>query len=130
MSGVRTWRQKRGGPSVIPGRSGAAWAECRRRRYDRDGGRCQVCGGHVDKSLHKDNPRAWQCDHWPTPWRHLRRLVDSGQITEAEFARRANDPEGCRTVHRQCHEDRDLADTRQPLAGPTPGQQGSASQEW
>jgi 5-methylcytosine-specific restriction endonuclease McrA len=126
MSG-NNWRQRweapKGGPSVIPGRTGAAWRRTRQRRYERDGGRCQVCGGHVDKSLPQSDPMAWNCDHFPTPHFVIRRHYEAGQIDFAEYERRANDIENCRTIHKSCHE----RVTDEGQAGPVPARHGNTA---
>ncbi len=103
MSGRNLHRKKRGGPSVVPGRTGAAWRECRRIVIARAGHRCQVCGGALVASTPPGTPDAIEIDHYLTPLHVLRQRLDAGQITENEYARLANSPDGCRALHRRCH---------------------------
>ncbi len=96
MSGNLT--RKTGGPSVKPGRTGAGWNRCRATVIARANGRCALCGGALDPTAKHPDPRAIEVDHIVPLWKLERDLPPS------EFARRANDPDGCRACHRHCHE--------------------------
>ena len=91
-----------------PGRSGAGWAECRRVAIRRAGGICQGCGRPLNPAAPKGSDWSTEVDHFPVPLRLMEKDYEAGRISLAEFNRRANDPNGCRALHKRCHIDRDL----------------------
>lgn len=96
----RRWAQPPGGPSVRPGRTGAAWTRCRRIVIASANGLCQICGGALNPNAARWADDSTEVDHHPTPLWRLEEIHGAG--TE-EFARAANDPNNARAVHRRCH---------------------------
>ena len=103
--GVGSGPRPRGGPSVIPGRTGAAWNRCRREVIRRAGNVCAICLGYVDPKAPNHSDGQGNVDHYPTPLHKLKDIYGEGT---PEYIRAANDPNGARLTHRKCHRDRDV----------------------
>jgi len=58
----------------------------------------------VDPDAERYTPWAAEVDHYPQPLHRLKELYPDPE----DYRRRANDPDGCRLVHRKCHADRDV----------------------
>jgi hypothetical protein len=104
-SNRRPYRE--GGPTVIPGRTGGTWRRCRAQVIRESGDVCAICSGWIDSTLPKSLPASGEVDHI-TPLRRLKEMYPD----PVEYAAHANDPHGCRYVHRRCHEDRGEGITR------------------
>jgi hypothetical protein len=116
-SGPRT---KHGG---VPGRSGADWRRCRTIVINRSGGVCALCRRPLVPSAKPPDPQSTVVDHYRTPWYRLREAFEAGTITETEFRLAANDPDGCRAVHRGCDQERmygGASDPTETVPAPTP----------
>lgn len=100
--GGNQWRRREspppGGPSVRPGRTGAAWARCRRVVIAAAGGRCAICRGSLNLQAARWADDSTEVDHYPDPLWRLEEMYSG-----ADFERAANDPSRCRAVHRRCH---------------------------
>jgi hypothetical protein len=105
MRGRHPNSHREGGPTVNPGRTGAAWRRCRARVIERAAGTCAICEEWVDPDAPRFSPGEGHVDHYPLPLHKLKELHGEGT---PEYTAAANDPDGCRLVHRQCHEDRDV----------------------
>jgi hypothetical protein len=66
---------------------------------------CAICLGDVDPDAPRFSPGSGAVDHYPTPLHTLKDMYGEGT---PEYVAAANDPKGCRYVHRKCHEDRDV----------------------
>jgi hypothetical protein len=119
MRGRNPRSHPEGGPTVVPGRTGAAWGRCRRQVIADSGDMCAVCGEYVDPHAPKFSDGQGEVDH-VIPLRRLKQMYPD----LVEYAAQANDPSNCRYVHRSpCHEDRgDPLLSRQP--------QRTRSSEW
>ena len=67
-----------------------------------------------------------EVDHYPVPLHVMRDDLKAGRISLEEFNDRANDPKGCRAIHRKCHRDLDVpGSSTTPLTPPR-----TRSPEW
>jgi hypothetical protein len=100
MRGRNPRSHPEGGPTVVPGRTGAAWGRCRRQVIADSGDMCAVCGEYVDPHAPKFSDGQGEVDH-VIPLRRLKQMYPD----LVEYAAQANDPSNCRYVHRSpCHE--------------------------
>jgi hypothetical protein len=115
-----------------PGRKGSGWNDCRKvvLFYSKV---CAICRRPLYPKARMGTPLATEVDHYPVPLFRMKQAYDNGEITWEEFERRANDPNGCRAVHRQCHQDPELAPGPPPRP-PRPNEDGTVtgptSREW
>jgi hypothetical protein len=96
-------------------------------------GVCALCRRPLNPKAKRASPDATEIDHYPTSLWKIKRDFEAGKLTREQYVAQANDPNGCRAVHRQCHEDPERA-PKPPPSLPPPDkdgvQKGVTSQEW
>jgi hypothetical protein len=89
--------------NLAAGRSGPGWDRCRAQVIAGAGGRCAICSRPLVPGAPRSSDWETEVDHYPIPLHVMRDDYKAGRVSLATFNGRANDPNGCRAVHRQCH---------------------------
>jgi len=92
------------------------------------GGLCAICSRPLVPGAPRFSDWATEVDHYPIPLHVMRDDYKAGRVSLATFNGRANDPKGCRAIHRKCHIDRDVVGPTSTTPVPTPPR--TRSPEW
>ena len=120
-------RRRAKNKNLAAGRSGPGWEQCRAQVIARAGGRCAICSQPLVPGARRFSHWETEVDHYPIPLHVMKDDFESGRISLEVFNGRANDPNGCRAIHRKCHIDRDVVG---PSTTPLPTPPRTRSAEW
>ena len=82
-----------------PGRTGAAWAACRRAVLARDR-HCGICHLPLVPTAKAFTAAATEVDHYPVTLA----MMEARRMTKDQVQQLSTSPANCRAVHRSCHQ--------------------------